>query len=91
MNNVILIGIAEISDAFGKGHGGMPVAPSSYPTGELGSSVLSPVESQLFSTNRGDETSAMLSSGKVLEHDGSSNTLSDANRVVQVYIFQLST
>lgn len=67
----------------------MPIGPSSYPTGELGSSALSPVESQLFSTNRGDEASAMLSSGKVLEHDGSSNTLSDANRAVQVHLFQL--
>ncbi|GAY36042.1 hypothetical protein CUMW_019990, partial [Citrus unshiu] len=72
------------ANAFGKVHGAMPIGPSSYPTGELGSSALSPVESQLFSTNRGDETSAMLSSGKVLEHDGSSNTLSDANRAVQV-------
>ncbi|KAJ0092543.1 hypothetical protein Patl1_25558 [Pistacia atlantica] len=69
--------------AFGKVHGGLPVGPSSFPTGESGSSMLNPAEAQL-SNNRGDETSTAHPSGKVMEHDGSPNTLTDSNRVVQV-------
>ncbi|TXG73009.1 hypothetical protein EZV62_001588 [Acer yangbiense] len=57
------------ASAFGKIHGSMSIGPSSYPSGESGSSMLSPVESQL-------------------EHEGgNSNTLADANRIVQVHIF----
>ncbi|XP_044485654.1 chromatin structure-remodeling complex protein SYD-like isoform X2 [Mangifera indica] len=69
--------------AFGKVHGGLPVGPSSFRTGESGFSMLNPAEAHL-SNIRGDETSTVLASGKVVEQNGSPNTLTDSNRIVQV-------
>ncbi|XP_044499967.1 chromatin structure-remodeling complex protein SYD-like isoform X2 [Mangifera indica] len=68
---------------FGKVHGGFPVGPNSFPTGESVSPMPNPAEAQ-FSNNRGDEISMVNPSGKVMEHDGSPNTLTDSNRIVQV-------
>lgn len=88
MNINLLHRVAENSGAFGKVHGGLPVGPSSFRTGESGFSMLNPAEAHL-SNIRGDETSTVLASGKVVEQNGSPNTLTDSNRIVQVYLFYL--
>lgn len=60
---------------FGKLHGGVPLASSPFPVAEPGFS--SPMQ---FG-------GALLSAGKVLEHDGgSSNMLADASKLSQVSI-----
>lgn len=43
----LLFGVFRISGVFGRIHGGMPTGPSSYRTGESGSSTVPPGESQL--------------------------------------------
>ncbi|GAV63394.1 SNF2_N domain-containing protein/Helicase_C domain-containing protein [Cephalotus follicularis] len=87
--------LGSFSGSFGKVQGGMPV--TSYPTGESGFSgpmqfsgsgtVTSTPEKNVeaqFSANRGDEASTTLSTGKALDHDGSSSCmLADASRIVQ--------
>ncbi|XVF28426.1 hypothetical protein REPUB_Repub15cG0028400 [Reevesia pubescens] len=82
-----------IPGAFGKVQGGLPAASNSYPAGELafsGPSQFSGSENQKHGLSKGsvaspDGLTTTLSAGKVLEHDGgSSNMLSDANKIAQV-------
>lgn len=58
-----------------------------YMKGVVGNTSEKLLETNLFSGNRGEEASASLSTGKVVEHDGGiPNALSNTNSIVQVLL-----